>query len=169
MGFGTNFILRPWQISDINDLVRNANNKNISDNLTNAFPHPYTIADGEKFIKSLEKHNPTKAFAIVINNEACGAIGVFQQMDVHEKNAEMGYWLAEQHWGKGIITNAIKQIVEYGFKNFEITRIFARPFGSNLASQKVLEKAGFKLEAKLKNTIYKNGKFLDELYYAIYK
>lgn len=169
MEANTNFILRPWQISDINDLVKNANNKKISDNLTNAFPNPYTLEDGEKFIKSLEEHNPAKAFAIVVNNEACGAIGIFQQTDVHEKNAEMGYWLAEKHWGKGIITNAIKQIVEYGFKNFEITRIFARPFGSNLASQKVLEKTGFKLEAKFENTIYKNEKFLDELYYAIYK
>ncbi|MBI5540230.1 MAG: GNAT family N-acetyltransferase [Bacteroidia bacterium] len=169
METSTSFILRPWQISDIDSLVKYANNKKISDNLTNAFPNPDSCDDGIKFIKIQESYNPAKAFAIVIDNEACGAIGVFQQTDIHEKNAEMGYWLAEKHWGKGVITNAIKQTVEYGFKNFEINRIFARPFGSNLASQKVLEKAGFKFEAKFKNTIYKNGQFLDEIYYAIYK
>ena len=81
----TNFILRPWKKSDINNLVKYANNKNISDNLTNAFPHPYAIADGDKFINSQLKSNQTKNFAIEINGEACGSIGIFQQSDIHKK------------------------------------------------------------------------------------
>jgi len=78
----------------------------------------------------------------------------------------LGYWLAESYWGKGIITQAIRAIVDYGFETFEIDRIFARPFGSNIASQKVLEKVGFILEARLIKTIWKNGRYEDELIYA---
>ena len=169
MKYNIDFKLRPWKISDIENLVKYANNKKISDNLTDAFPYPYTHDDGLKFITSQSNNNPVKAFAIEINGEASGAIGIFQQTDIHTKNAEMGYWLAEEHWGKRIITKAIKQIVEYGFTNFEINRIFARPFGTNIASQKVLEKAGFKLEAKFNNTIFKNGDYQDELIYGIYR
>jgi RimJ/RimL family protein N-acetyltransferase len=80
---------------------------------------------------------------------------------------ELGYWVAEPFWGKGIMTKAVLQMVDYGFKTFDITRIFARPFGTNIASQTVLEKAGFILEARLDKTLYKNGEFLDELIYAV--
>ena len=85
------------------------------------------------------------------------------------KNMELGYFLGEPFWGKGIITEAVKQIVDYGFQHFDITRIYARPYGNNPASQKVLEKAGFTLEARIEKNIYKNGEFLDELIYAIRK
>jgi RimJ/RimL family protein N-acetyltransferase len=91
------------------------------------------------------------------------------QADIHKKNAELGYWLAEPYWGKGIVSNAVKEIVTYGFENFDIDRIFARPFGTNIGSQKVLEKAGFILEGTFKNTLYKNGVYLDELIYAVRK
>ena len=84
-----------------------------------------------------------------------------------KENAELGYWLAEPFWGKGIITKAIKQIVDFGFKTYDITRIFARPFGTNIASQRVLEKSGFKFECKFEKTLLKNGEMLDELYYSI--
>jgi RimJ/RimL family protein N-acetyltransferase len=107
--------------------------------------------------------------AIDINGEACGGIGIHPQDDIQCKNAELGYWLGEPFWGKGIITSAILQMVENGFNSFDINRIFARPFGSNLASQKVLEKTGFILEAKLEKTLFKNGIYEDELIYAIRK
>ena len=82
---------------------------------------------------------------------------------------ELGYWLAEPFWGQGIITRAIGQMVQYGFENFDITRIFARPFGTNIGSQKALKKAGFLLEARFEKTLFKNGQFLDELVYALRK
>ena len=164
-----NFTLRPFRDSDLASLVKYANNYNIAKFLTNQFPHPYTDDDGRKFISSVSNNDPANVFAIEVNGEATGAIGIFPQSDIHEKNAEMGYWLAEQFWGNGIITRAIGEIVEYGFKTFDITRIFARPFSTNLASHRVLEKAGFVCEARLKNALYKNGEYMDELIYSIRK
>ena len=104
---------------------------------------------------------------IDVNGEAVGGIGLHPKEDIERMNAELGYWLAEPFWGKGIITKAITQIVDFGFKTYDITRIFARPFGTNLASQRVLEKAGFKFECKFEKTLLKNGEMLDELFYSI--
>ena len=164
-----NFTLRPFRDSDLTSLVKYANNYHVAKFLTNQFPHPYTDEDGRKFIASVSNQNPVNVFAIEVNGEAAGSIGIFPQSDIHEKSAEMGYWLAESFWGNGITTRAIGEILEYGFKTFDITRIFARPFSTNHASQRVLEKAGFTCEARLKNALYKNGNYMDELIYAIRK
>lgn len=161
------FTLRPWAQSDVDALAEYANNYNIAKNLTNAFPHPYTSEDAKKFIDMVSQHNPVQVFAIDINGKASGGIGLFPQTDIMCKNAEMGYWLAELFWGQGIITKAIIEMIDYGFKTFNITRIYARPYGTNMASQKALEKAGFILEARFEKTIFKNGEYLDELVYAI--
>ncbi len=163
------FKLRPWSLDDINSLVKFANNYKIAKNLTNQFPHPYTIENGKRFIQMTLDYQPTQIFAIEILGEASGGIGLHLQNDIQIKNAELGYWLAEPYWGKGIITQAIMQIINYGFDTFEIDRIFARPFGPNLGSQRVLEKAGFDFECKFEKTIFKNGEYLDELFYAIRK
>ena len=163
------FKLRSWNLDDLESLVKYANNYNIAKNLTNQFPHPYTKKNGEAFIAMATKNNPPNIFAIEINGHATGGIGLHPQHDIHCKNAELGYWLAEPYWGKGIITHAIKQIVAYGFKTFEIDRIFARPFGNNIGSQKALKKSGFVLEGKFDKALYKNGEYLDELIYAIRK
>jgi RimJ/RimL family protein N-acetyltransferase len=162
-----NFTLRPWKMTDLDSLVKYANNFHISKNLTNRFPYPYSREDGKNFIEMATSHSPAHVLCIEINGEAAGGIGVHPQADIYCKNAEMGYWLAEPFWGKGIVTEAVKQMVPYGFQNFDITRIYARPYGHNKASQRVLEKAGFTLEARLEKTIYKNGEFLDELIYAV--
>ncbi len=163
------FTLRPWSLSDIDSLVEYGNNFNIAKNMRNVFPHPYTKEAGLSFIEKMNQFNPAQVFAIDIDSKASGGIGIFPQDDIMCKNAELGYWLAEPFWGTGIITKAIKEMVDYGFKTFDINRIFAIPFGSNIASQKALEKAGFMLEAKLENTIFKNGEYKDELIYAIRK
>lgn len=162
-----NITLRPWETSDLADLVKYANNRNIAKNLTDKFPFPYSEQSGMAFIEMISQHNPVQVFAIDIKGEAIGSIGLHPQDDIHRQNAEMGYWLAEPYWGKGIISNAIKQIVDYGFANFDINRIFARPFGSNIASQKVLEKNAFVLEARFEKVLIKNGDLEDELIYAI--
>ena len=161
------FKLRPWRLDDIESLVEYANNPKIAKNLTDQFPNPYHHEDGERFILKALEYKPAQIFAIEVEGKAAGGIGIHLQTDVHKMNMELGYWLAEICWGKGIMTNAVKQIVEYGFKTFQINRIFARPFGTNIGSRKVLEKAGFTFEAKFEKTIYKNGAFLDELYYAV--
>jgi [ribosomal protein S5]-alanine N-acetyltransferase len=161
------FHLRPWTIEDLNSLVKFANNFNISRNLMDVFPHPYTAENGKTFIEMASTNFPPNILAIEINGEAAGAIGLHPQNDVYRKNAELGYWLAEPYWGKGIITAVIVQMVDYGFQNWDINRIYARPFGYNIASQRALEKAGFVLEARLEKTIFKNGEYYDEMIYAI--
>ena len=163
------FKLRSWNLNDLESLVKYANNYNIAKNLTNQFPHPYSKENGVAFIAMATKNDPLTIFAIEINGQAAGGIGLHPQQDIHCKNAELGYWLAEPYWGKGIITHAIQEIVAYGFKTFEIDRIFARPFENNVGSQKALIKSGFVLEGKFDKVLYKNGEYLDELIYAIRK
>lgn len=156
-------------MKDIESLVENANNFNIAKFMTDMFPHPYSAADAKQYITMATKDDPIRIFAIEVQGKAVGSIGIHPQTDVNRKNAELGYWLGEKYWGRGIITGAVKMMVDFGFKTFDITRIFARPFGTNTASQKVLEKAGFKLEAKIEKGLFKNGEFVDELIYAVRK
>ena len=161
------FLLRPWTFDDVDSLVKYADNPKIAANLTDAFPSPYLWENGEAFIQMALSHDPVQIFAIEVNGEAAGGIGLHPQADIHCMNMELGYWLAEGYWGKGIITSAVKQMVDYGFNTFEVERIFARPFGTSIGSQRVLEKAGFILEGRFEKTLYKNGEYLDELIYAV--
>lgn len=165
----TKFILRKWNDGDLDSLVKHANNFNIAKYLTDAFPHPYTKEDGEKYLAIISTDSPCKIFAIDIDGEAIGSIGIFPQSDIHAKSAEVGYWLSENYWGQGIMTNAVKEIINYGFTTFDIVRIFARPFATNKGSQHVLEKAGMQLEARLKKALFKNGEYIDELIFSIIK
>ena len=164
-----NFKLRPWKFEDKFALKKYANNPKIAAKMTDGFPHPYNIEDAEKFITFASEMNPISIFAITIDDEAVGGIGLHLEKDIHRLNAELGYCLAENYWGRGIVSKAIQEIVKYGFENFEITRIYARPFGSNIASQKVLEKAGFKFETKFEKTLIKNGVLEDEYYFGLLK
>ena len=162
-----NFVLRPWKIDDLESLLRFANNFEIAKNMTNQFPFPYTEENGRNFIMSATKEAPFHILAIDISGEAAGGIGIHPKADIQCKNAELGYWLAQPYWGQGIATRAIIQMVNYGFENWDISRIYARPFGTNIASQKALEKSGFILEGKFEGSLFKNGEYLDELIYAI--
>lgn len=149
-----NHKLRTWKLSDIESIVKHANNYNVAKWLTNQFPYPYDKKDAEIYINSVFD-SPQKLFAIEVNDEAVGSIGIFPQSDIHEKSTEIGYWLSEKYWRNNIMQKAIAEIVDYGFKTFDIVRIYARPFSSNKGSQRVLEKAEFKLEARLKKALYK--------------
>ncbi len=162
----TPFHLRPWTPGDLSSLIKYGDNPNIAKNMSDQFPHPYTEEKGKAFIEHATQNDPPNILAIEVNGQAAGGIGIHPQPDIYRKNAELGYWLAEPFWGQGIITRAIPQMVSYAFEHWDTTRISARPFGTNLASQRVLEKAGFVLEARLENTIFKNGEYLDELIYA---
>ena len=161
--------LRSWNINDAEHLSLIANNKNIAKFMMNQFPHPYTLDNAKSFISMATQNEPRNILAIDLNGLAIGGIGIHLQHDVYEKNAELGYWLSEENWGKGYITQAIELMKNYVFNNFSINRIFAKPFGSNIASQRVLEKSAFLLEATLKTTIYKSGVYEDELIYAFRK
>ena len=161
------FRLRPWNISDLPSLVAHANNFNVARFMTDLFPHPYTEESGRGFIAFATKDDPIHIFAIEVDGEAAGGIGIHPQQDIMRKNAELGYWLGEKFWGNGIVTRAIPQMVDFAFRTYDITRVFARPFGNNPASHRVLEKCGFRLEARIAGNIIKNGEILDELIYAI--
>lgn len=163
------FTLRPWNLNDLSSLVKYANNFEIAKNLTDQFPHPYKEENGKAFIEFATKDFPIHIFAIDIKGEAVGGIGIHPQQDVHRKNAELGYWLGQPFWGNGIISKAIPQVVDFGFNTYDITRIYARPYGGNIASLRVLEKCGFVLEGRYEKTFFKNGEYLDELVYAIRK
>jgi RimJ/RimL family protein N-acetyltransferase len=156
-------------MEDLKSLVKYANNKQIADNMRNIFKHPYTEADGLAFLNMSTTDNPHKRLAIEVEGEAVGSSGIFQLEDIYEKNAEIGYWLGEPFWGKGIMTEVVKQMVTYGFNNWPVNRIFACVFEHNLASERVLIKAGFKQEAYLTQSIFKNGVYLDEKIYAIHR
>ena len=160
-------LLRPLALSDAAGFAQHANNFEIARRLTDGFPHPYTLEYAQIFISKTMEDTPTQVFVIVVNGEAVGGIGVHPKSGIERKNMELGYWLAEPFWGQGIITAAIPAIVAYAFRTFDITRIYARPFGTNIGSQRVLEKAGFVLEATFSKTLYKNDEYEDELIYAI--
>jgi [ribosomal protein S5]-alanine N-acetyltransferase len=159
------FTLRPWQSTDLENLMKYANNERIARYMTNQFPHPFEENHAIAFI---ERANSTLSIilAIDINGRAVGGIGLHPLNDIYAKNAELGYWLAEPFWGQGIMSKAIEEMVTIGFERLLINRIFARPFGSNKASQKALENVGFKLEARIEGSIFKNGQTEDELIFA---
>lgn len=163
------FTLRKWSLDDLDSLVKYANNAKIAQFMPNRFPHPYQAKNGIAFIRDIATAPNNWIYAISINGQAVGGVGLHPQADILAKNAEIGYWLAEPFWGQGIMSKAVLQIIDIGFGQLDINRIFGRCFGTNIASQAVLKKTGFLLEAKFKNTIYKNGIYLDELIYAIRK
>ena len=158
--------LRPLRITDKFRLVEIANNKNISSNLRDGFPNPYTLENAEGFIANVSKADPTEVFAIEWNGEYVGNIGLHKGTDVYRKSAEVGYFLGEPYWNKGIMPRAVNLICEYGFRELDIVRIHAGIFEFNPSSMRVLEKCGFKREAIFKNAVFKNGKICDEYRYV---
>ena len=164
-------IIREWRLEDKSDLAFMLNNKNILNNLRDGLPYPYTINDAEEYITAMLSADKTKtfAFAIVADDVVVGSIGVFRCDNIHSRTAEMGYYIGELYWGKGLGTSAVNQICKYIFENTDIIRIFAEPFAYNIASCRVLEKAGFQLEGILHSNAVKNGNVLDMKMYALIK
>ena len=163
--------IRNWEISDACDLAEALNNKKIHDNLRDGLPYPYTEQDANDFITAMlsTDRNTTYAFAITLDDKAIGSIGVFRKDNIHSRTAEIGYYISETFWGKGIGTNAVKQVCEYIFENTDIIRIFAEPFAYNTASCRILEKTGFEYEGTLRKNAVKNGLVLDMKLYSLVK
>lgn len=163
-------ILRNWEEKDAERLASIASNRKIADNLNDGFPHPYSVEDAKQFISHSRKKDPTYLhLAIEKDGVVIGSIGAYFKENVHRKNADIGYYLAEEYWGKGIMPKAIMCITQYIFDNYDIIRVYALPFAKNKGSRRVLEKAGFRCEAILKNSIIKNGVVQDDCIYAILK
>ena len=160
--------IRKWKLSDAKDLASVISNKKIQDNHRDGLPYPYTEQDATDYISAMlsEDENETFAFAITIDNKAIGSIGAFRQKNIHRHTAEIGYYIAEEYWGKGLMTEAVKQICSYIFDKSNIVRIYAEPFSYNKASCRVLEKAGFLYEGTLRSNAIKNGKTIDMLMYS---
>ena len=160
--------LRPWNNSDIHSLVRYANNKAIADNLRDAFPFPYLQKDAIRFLEMASSNDPhLLILAIDTKGEAIGSVGATLKQDVYRKNMEIGYWLAEPFWGRGIITEVIRKFTSHLWLVYDIRRIYAEPYTNNTASRKALEKAGFKCEAVFKQNVIKNGEYLDSCIYSV--
>ena len=165
----TSFILRPWQRSDAESIAAAATDRKIAANLRNVFPTPYTLADAEWFVDDCVSKEGGRQITrgILIGGRAAGSIGVFVKDDVYEKSAELGYWLAREHWGQGVMTEAVRQICREAFDRFDILRIFAEPFADNSGSRRVLEKAGFTCEGTMRNGVFKNGRIGSYCMYAL--
>ena len=158
--------IRSWSAADAAALQRYANNRNIWLNLRDMFPHPYTARDAEGFLNFVQRENPPMTFAIATSAEAIGCIGLHRGQDIHCKTAELGYWLGEPFWGRGIMTEAVAEFSRHAFDAYDLQRIYAEPFEENRASARVLEKAGFVREARMSASIFKDGRVLNSLLYA---
>jgi len=163
------FELRKWETSDTENFFKYSNNTKIAENMRASFPA--TLEESKTIVESFSCNNEIKQCcrAIVVNGEAVGCVALFIKNDVYCKSAEIAYWLGEPFWGKGIMSQALKQLCQIAFEEYDIVRIFAEPYAHNIGSRKVLEKAGFVLEGTMKKGAYKNWRFLDYCMYALSK
>jgi len=163
---GEKISLRALEDIDASSLAELANNKKIWDNLRDIMPYPYSIENANLFIDLTKKENPQVTFAIEFEGKLCGVIGLVPQQDVYKKTAEIGYWIGEPFWNKGIATKAVQLITDYAFNELDFVRLHTGVFEYNTASMKVLEKCGFKKEGVFEKAIIKNGKIWDEHRYS---
>jgi [ribosomal protein S5]-alanine N-acetyltransferase len=163
-------ILRPWAFSDAFNLALIANNKKIADNIRDGLPNPYSLEDAREWLNQiLPENNPPRFFAITLDKNLVGNIGIVAKTNIYRKNFEIGFFISEKFWGRGIATKAIKAVTAYSFRDFDIVRVYAEAFSDNIGSRRALEKAGFRLEATLKHNIIKNGIIKDSCIYAVLK
>ncbi len=159
-------VLRELEEQDIPKLAAYANNENVSINLRDAFPCPYTPDDARRFFEMVQKQNPKTFFAIEYQCNYVGNISLSVGTDVYRNSAEIGYFIGEPFWNLGITTKAVNLITEFGFNQLNLKRIYTGIFEYNKASQRVLEKCGFEKEAVFKCAITKNGQLYSEIRYA---
>lgn len=163
---GIRCAIRPWRESDAASLVEQANNISVAKNLRDRFPHPYTRKDARDFLKFAAASPDPSNLAIEVDGLAVGAIGYVPGTDVERFGAEVGYWLGEAYWGRGIASEAVLLVTDHAFTSLNLLRLFALPFADNLASVRVLEKAGYVREGLLRSSCVKFGRPRDQLLYA---
>ncbi len=158
--------VRSWRFTDAGSLARYANNRKIWRNLRDGFPHPYSLDDATTFIAMAASAQPETMFAICIEDEAIGGIGFVLHSDVERVSAEIGYWIGEPFWGRGIVAEALRAVTRFAIDEHGLTRVYAVPFAWNDASARVLEKAGYTLEGRMRKSVIKDGSVIDQLLYA---
>lgn len=162
-------LVRPWASADAESLLRHANNRNVSRHLRDRFPFPYGPRDAAAFLSRIAEQAEPTAWAIDIDGEAVGGIGIELHADVERVSAEVGYWLAERFWGRGIVTEVLTAVTAEVFKRFDLTRLYAVAFTDHAASIRVLEKAGYAREGRMKQSAIKDGRIRDQYLYAAYR
>jgi RimJ/RimL family protein N-acetyltransferase len=158
--------IRDWRLDDADALLRHADNRRVWRNLKDRFPHPYTRMDAERWLTEVCARWPRTQFAIEVDGEAAGAIGLEPQADVFRGSAEIGFWLGEAYWGRGIATDAVRAFTEVALDELGLRRLFAGVFEWNPASMRVLEKAGYAREGLLRRSVVKDGQTIDQVLYA---
>jgi len=161
--------IRPYLVRDVDALVQCANDREVWRNLRDRFPHPYTKGDARDWIDQVQSLEPVTNFAITVDGQFAGGIGLALNQDVHRLSAEIGYWLGKKYWGQGVMSKLLRPAADYFFAQHEIVRIYAVVFDWNPASARVLEKAGFEQEGRLKRSVIKDGIICDQLLYALVK
>jgi [ribosomal protein S5]-alanine N-acetyltransferase len=159
--------LRTWSPGDLDALVRKADSEAVWRNLTEAFPRPYTRGDGEQWIAQCLEQQPPRDLVISIADELAGACGIALGVGTAQQTAAIGYWLGQEHWGKGVATAALGSFLSYVWDTFPVARLQASVFAWNPASARVLEKNGFSLEGTLRQAVHKDGEITDELIYGL--
>jgi [ribosomal protein S5]-alanine N-acetyltransferase len=163
---GTRCTVRRWRLGDAEALVRHANNINVAQQLRDRFPHPYSRSNAHAFLRAATAAGEPSNLAIEVNGEAAGAIGYVAGTDVERYSAEVGYWLGEAYWNRGVVTEALVLLTEHLFATSSLLRLFALPFADNAGSIRVLEKAGYAREAILRSSSVKNGIPRDQALYS---
>jgi len=159
-------VIRTWQLTDAESVAKQANNRKVWRNLRDAFPFPYTIGNAKEWIRIARADSPETHFAIDVHRQAVGGIGIRLKDDIYRRSAEIGYWLGESYWGRGIATEALHALTDYAFAHFDLCRIYADVFDWNPASMRVLEKAGYTCEGRLRKGATKDGQTIDAFLYA---
>jgi RimJ/RimL family protein N-acetyltransferase len=159
-------VVRSWRWEDLEALIRHADNPRVARQLRDRFPQPYNRAAGEAWLSVATTQDPETTFAIDAGGEAVGGVGFTLGHDVERVSAEVGYWLGESVWGKGLGTAAVRALASYAFASHDVTRLFALPFAHNVASRRVLEKANFTLDAILRKSAIKEGQIVDQALYS---
>lgn len=167
LDLGEGLSIREYRDDDVDSLVQHANNPNVSRNLEDRFPYPYTAEQADKWLQIVAEQDPLTSFAIANASGVIGGIGFQLRQDIYRVTAELGYWLGEDYWGQGIATKAVRAVTEWAFGAFPLERVQARVFESNPASCRVLEKAGFTYEGRLRRSVLKINLVMDLLVYAI--
>ncbi|KAL4973924.1 acyl-CoA N-acyltransferase [Aspergillus desertorum] len=167
-------LIRPFAstTSDTQSLAHHANNPKIAQYMRNAFPSPYTETNASNWIKFTTSQTPTHDFAICLasTNAVIGAIGLKPRTDIQYRSMELGYWVSEEHWGRGIASEAVAEFVRWVFNREEfghVVRLDAEVFDGNEGSKRVLEKAGFMSEGRRRCAVEKGGVVLDTFVYAL--
>jgi [ribosomal protein S5]-alanine N-acetyltransferase len=159
--------IRSWREGDQPSLAQHADDVLVWRNVRDHFPHPYTLADAEAWIAKVVGHEPETQFAIEVNGQVGGGVGLMLQEDVARHSAEIGYWLGQAYWGRGIMTDVVRGMTRYAFGSLDLYRVYALVFQWNPASCRVLEKAGYLLEGRLRKAATKDGQLLDQLAYGV--